>query len=334
MIQPMTRRIDISAKTIIFITAFFLSLWIVFQILDIILLLFLAFIFMSALSPLADRISRRGVPRVLAVIIIFVLILASLSGLITVGLTPFINQTSSLFTKLAEVISSLLQTTRIDQSVINQELANLSRELVNFTVDVFRNIISFVTVLVITIYMVLDREKIEHYLTSLFVGRQEKVKKLLVRIEDKLGAWLRGQVILSLIVGSLTFVGLFLLGVEFALPLAIIAGLFEVVPVIGPILAAIPAILVALTISPFATALVTILYFAIQQLEGHLIVPQVMRRAVGLNPILVILAVTVGGRLLGLGGALLAVPIAVVIQLIIQEGLGPDSEKNIIEEIP
>lgn len=119
----------------------------------------------------------------------------------------------------------------------------------------------------------------------------------------------------------LTYISLVILGVEFALPLAIIAGLLEVVPVIGPIIAAVPAILIALTISPFLAVLVGGLYFAIQQLESHLIVPQVMKRAVGINPLLVILAISVGSRLLGIGGALLAVPLTVVIQVVLQEVL-------------
>ena len=130
---------------------------------------------------------------------------------------------------------------------------------------------------------------------------------------------MRGQLILSLLIGTTTFIGLTLLGVEYALPLAIIAGLLEVVPVIGPIISGIPAVLVALTVSPLLAVLVGGLYLAIQQVESHVIVPQVMKRAVGLNPLLVILAVSVGTRLLGISGALLAVPIAVVIQVVAKE---------------
>ena len=110
--------------------------------------------------------------------------------------------------------------------------------------------------------------------------------------------------------------------------MAVVAGILEVVPVIGPIISAIPAILVALTLSPVLAGGVTSMYFVIQQLENHVIVPQVMKKAVGLNPLLVILAVAVGGRLLGFGGALLAVPITVVLQIIVGEVLkGDESEK-------
>lgn len=319
----MISRIDISHKTIIFITVFLLLLWILFQIRDIILLLFVAFIFMSALAPSVEKLKSIGIPKPLAIATIFLLVIGSLIGIITVGFTPFINQTSSFSQRLNETFEKLFQVSFIDQSIIQQEISSFSRQAINFTLNLFENFISFVTVIVITFYLLLDKEKIESRATALFVNQQEKVKTLLRVIEDKLGAWLRGQVVLSLVVAVLTYIGLVALGVEFALPLAIIAGLLEVVPVIGPIIAAIPAILIALTVSPFFAVLVGGLYFAIQQLENHLIVPQVMNRAVGLNPLLVILAISVGGRLLGIGGALLAVPIAVVIQVILQEVLKP-----------
>lgn len=317
----MIRKIDISSKTVIFITAFGLLLWILLHILDIILLFFVAFILMSALAPLVQRLRRWGVPKIVAVLLVFFLMLGAIVGLLTAGLSPLLSQTSNLVQRLGETLSSLLQTNIIDQTVIQQEMSRLSAQLVTLSVDVFKNLISWVSVLVVTIYMLLDQEKLEDYATSFFGERKERIKGLLNKIEYKLGSWLRGQAILSLTVGILVYIGLVALGVEFALPLAIIAGLLEVVPVIGPIISAIPAILIGLTVSPLFAALVGGLYLVIQQLESHVIVPQFMKRAVGLNPLLVILAVSIGGRLLGIAGALLAVPITVVILLIIEEGL-------------
>lgn len=317
----MTRRIDISYKTVIFIAVFGILLWILFHILDIILLFFVAFILMSALNPLVERLMGWRVPKILAVLLVFFLVIGTVIGLLTAGLSPLVSQTSNLVQRLGETINSLLQTNIIDHTVIQQEASKFSTQVVSFTVDLFRNLISWVSVLVVTIYMLFDRQKMEDYTTSFFGERQGQAKELLRKIEDKLGAWLHGQVVLSVAVGTLVYLGLVLLGVEFALPLAIIAGLLEVVPVIGPIIAAIPAILIGLTVSPLFAALIGGLYLAIQQLENQIIVPQVMKRAVGLNPLLVILAVSIGGRLLGITGALLAVPIAVVIQLVLQEGL-------------
>lgn len=317
----MPRRIDISAKTVIFIAAFGILLWILFHILDIILLFFVAFILMSALSPLVARLRKVGVPRILAVLLVFFLTLAMIVGLITAGLSPILSQTNNFMQKLGETLNSILQINAIDHTVVQQEMSRFSAQFVSFTVDLFKNLISWVSVIVVTVYMLLDQEKLEDYATSFFGNKKGAVRKLLTMIEDKLGAWLRGQVVLSLAVGVMVYIGLLLLGVEFALPLAIIAGLLEVVPVMGPIISAIPAILIGLTVSPLFATLIGLLYLGIQQMESHVIVPQLMKRAVGLNPLLVILAVTVGGRLLGIGGALLAVPIVVVILLVVTEGL-------------
>lgn len=276
---------------------------------------------MSALSPTVDQLTKFKVPRVVAVLLVFLLAIASVVALFTIGLTPLITQTSSLTQKLVDITNTLLNTHIIDEAVIKEQLSSASGQLVNVTVDIFKNFIALVSTMVITVYMMLDRRKIEDYGTSFFGTRQERAQVLLRRIEDKLGAWLRGQIILSFVIGICVYIGLTIFGIEFALPLAIIAGLLEVVPVLGPIISAIPAVLIALTVSPIFALLIAGFYLAVQQLEGHLIVPQVMKRAVGLNPLLVILAVSIGSRLLGIGGALLAVPIAVVIQLVIQEGL-------------
>lgn len=325
----MTRRIDISSKTVVFVAVFGILLWIIFHILDIILLFFVAFILMSALAPLVGRLQKMKVPKILAVLLVFFSVLAAIISLLTLGLTPLLSQTSNLVERLGETLNTFSQAKLIDQGVVQQEMSRLSTQLVGITVDLFKNLISWVSVLVVTIYMLLDREQMEEYATSFFGGRQEHVRKLLRKIEDKLGDWLRGQVVLSAVVGILVYIGLVVLGIEFALPLAIIAGLLEVVPVIGPIISAIPAILIGLTVSPLFAALIGGLYLAVQQIESHVIVPQLMKRAVGLNPLLVILAVSVGGRLLGVAGALLAVPIAVVIQLIIQEGLNIEVNEGV-----
>ena len=141
---------------------------------------------------------------------------------------------------------------------------------------------------------------------------------IIVAIERKLGAWVIGQLALAVIVGVITYIGLTLLGVEFALSLSIIAGIFEIVPIIGPIISAIPAVLVALTMSPMMALLVAGLFFVVQQLENNIFVPIVMRRAVGIPPIVTILALTIGGKLAGVAGIMLAVPLVVAMQVIFQ----------------
>lgn len=319
----MTRRVDISYKTIIFITVFLISLWVLFLIRDVILLLLISFILMSAFAPLVDRLVKWRVPRPAAIGLIFILFIGGVAGLVTVGLTPLINETSNLIRGLTESLSVFLQVNLVDQSVIQNELSKFSGQIIDLTLNLFDFILRFVTVLVITFYLLLDREHIEERVAALFVNHKGRAEKLIKDIESKLGSWLRGQMILSIVIAVSVYIGLTIIGLDYALPLAIIAGLLEIIPIIGPIIAAAPAVLIAFTTSVPLAVIVGIMYAVIQQLESNIIVPQLMKRAVGLNPLLIIIAITVGGRLLGVGGALLAVPIAVVIQVVAQEILSP-----------
>ncbi|MBI4036373.1 AI-2E family transporter [Candidatus Daviesbacteria bacterium] len=321
----MSRKIDISHKTIIFVTIFLLSLWIVYHILDLLLLLFVALIFMSALSPLISFLQKLKIPKVLGVLIIYLLFLGAIGGLLTVSFTPLIEETTKLALTLPSALADLLKVNNLDPNVIQSEVSNLSKNLFSTTRAIFDNIITIIFLLVLTFYLLLERENLEKRAAFLFTGQEDRIQKLLMEIEGKLGAWLRGQLFLSLIIGVLVYLGLSVLQIPYALSLSILAAFTEVIPVIGPIISAIPAILLALTISPVLAAVVTAMYFVIQQLENHLVVPQVMKKAVGLNPLVVILAIAVGGRLLGIGGALLAVPIVVVLQIIVLDIL---REKN------
>lgn len=315
----MSRRVDISYKTIIFITAFLLGLWVIYQILGLILLLFVAFIFTSALSPIVNVLHKYKIPKALGIAMVYLVIVLGLGSLIAISFTPLITETGNLMSALPNVLNSLLVFGHIDPNVINSQIPDLSKSFVTLLQAFFNNFITLIFLLVITFYLLLEKDEVERRAAKLFVGNEQRIKNLFEQIEEKLGSWLRGQIALSVIIGVLVYIGLLLLQVPYALPLAIWAGLLEVVPVIGPILSSLPAILVALTISPVLAGVTALTYFVIQQLENHIIVPQVMKKAVGLNPLLVILAVAIGGRLLGFGGALLAVPIAVVLQIVVTD---------------
>lgn len=320
----MNRRVDISHKTVIFITVFLLLLWITYLILDVILLFFVAVIFMSAMAPIVDRLSSFKIPKTLATIVTYLAVIGIIVGLVSFVIRPLAEQTPTLVLTLPHTLEQLLPPGLIDRSVLQQELTNFSKNAVSFSLTIFSNFVALISVAVLTFYLLLEKDRAEKLLSQLFVHHEEKAKKLIDRIEYKLGAWLRGQIILSVVIGLLVYVVLFILNVPYAIPLAILAGLLEIVPVIGPIIAAIPAILIAYVMSPILALMVALSFFVIQQLENSFIVPQVMKKAVGLNPLIVILAITVGGRLLGIAGALLAVPITVVVQLILEEVLHKD----------
>lgn len=315
----MIHKVDISHKTIIFITLFILSLWIIYLIRDLLIILFVAIIFVSALSPSVNFFVRLKLPKVLSIAMTYVIIISVLTGFLIIIIPPLVEQSNRLIATSPPLITQFFSVINIDKSLLSSELTALSKNLFSITLSLFDNLLAIVFLLVITFYMLLEKNNLESRIASLFKNREEQVKRSIVKIEEKLGAWLQGQLILSLLVGILAYIGLTILNIPYALPLALIAGVMEVVPVIGPIISAIPAIFIALTISPLLSVIVAATYLIIQQLENSLIVPQVMKRAVGLNPLIVILAIAIGSRLLGISGALLAVPIAVVFQIIAAE---------------
>lgn len=315
----MIQKIDISHKSVIFIAVLILSLWLIYLIRDLLVILFVAVILMSALSPLVKFFVKLKLPKALGIAVTYIVIIGLLSAAIAVILQPLIEESTRLIVTLPSVVGQLFNIANIDKSVFQSELTYLSKNIFSVTLAIFDNLLAIIFLLVITFYLLLERENLETRIASLFIGKEERIKKSIIAIEEKLGSWLRGQLFLSVIVGLLSYTGLFILNVPYALPLSLIAGVLEVVPVIGPIISAIPAIFIAATISPVLAMGVAAMFFVIQQLENHLIVPQVMKRAVGLNPLMVILAIAIGSRLLGFAGALLAVPLAVVAQIIVTE---------------
>lgn len=289
--------------------------WLLFEIKEILLSLFLAFILMSGLLPFADGLHRRKVPRILAVAITYFSALF-LVILLIVPLVPFfIAQVQLLFAKLPLFVNqaATLFGFEVDASSIHQfitdEFATIGRSAYSVTTKVFSGLFSTLTILVVTFYLLLDKQRVQKGIASVFPKQtQEKVHTIVMHVEEKLGAWLRGQIVLSLFIGVLTWVVLTVLGLEFALSLAVLAGILEIVPTLGPILSAIPAIIVAISVSPTLALTVVFAYLAIQAVENNILVPKIMEKAVGLHPILIIVGVMAGARLLGVVGALLSIP--------------------------
>lgn len=332
----MNRKIDISHKTIFFIVAFLGLLWALFIIRDVIILLFIAVIFMSALSPIINKLEKFKIPRSLAIALVYVVIIGLVSLLISFVVTPLVEETTNLLTNFPNYLSTLIpESGLIDRTVLQQEFGNFSKNALEVSLTIFNNILGFISIAVLTFYMLLERDKLDKLIAQFFIGKEERIARTTKRIEEKLGSWMRGQIALTLIIGTTSYIGLTALGVPYALPLAIFAGILEIIPVIGPIISAIPAVMIAYLISPFSALTVALLYLVIQQLENHLVVPQVMKKAVGLNPLAVIIAVAIGGRLLGIAGALLAVPITVVAQIITEDLITAkdieETEKQIVD---
>ncbi len=323
--MPLPQKIEISHKTIIFTVFFLLFLWLIWEIHDIIILLFTSFILTSAAQPLIDRLEHRNVPRALAIMALYVVGIIFLSLTTSTILPPLIVQSVRLGNQLPTYLSVFLAQFNLgglNIETLSGQIGPLTQSVVFLTFGIFGNILSLLTLLVFTFYFLLERKRLDYYFAHFF-GSQlgDRMFSIILKVEGRLGAWVRGQIILMLIIGIATYIGLLLLGIEYALALALIAGIMEIVPVVGPIVSAIPAIIVALAISPSPLVALGVvgLYFVIQQLENHLIVPTVMRKAVGLPPIVTLVALMVGGRIGGIIGAILAVPVLVTILVIVRE---------------
>lgn len=292
---------------------FIAVVWLLFALRGILLAFFVSYIIMAALSPMVDALRKQRLPKTAAVIITFSLAVV-LFLLLIVPLVPFfITQIQQLFKSFplyldqaASIVGVPLDVRGVSQIIPTESLGNNAFAFVG---GVFGGVFSIITVLALSFYLLLDYDGSRKTISSLFPKKyQDEALLLVTQINEKLGAWLRGQIILSITIGLLTWIILTVLHMPFALPLAVLAGLLEIIPTIGPIIAAIPAVIVAFTISPNMALVIVVAYLVIQALENNLLVPRIMQRAVGLNPIAVIIGIIVGGQLLGVMGALLSVP--------------------------
>jgi len=324
--------IDISTSTILRVILIVLGVYFLYLIRDVLLIVFVAVIVAAAVDGPVDWLARHRVRRVFGTAIIYLAVFALLTLFIYLIFPPLAGQIKVLAISLPELMNKLgvgvqIIEQKIGYDTIQRLLENFSNQLsgaasnvVGTTVNVFGGIFNAAMVLVISIYLVVQDKGIKNFLTSIVPkNHQPYVISLVERIQLKLGAWLRGKLLLMLIIGTLVFIGLKILGVKFALVLALIAGLFEIIPFIGPIMAAIPAVILAFFQSPLLALLVVALYIIIQQLESYLITPQVLKRVTGLNPLIVILALIVGGKIAGLLGMVVAVPIAAAISVFLSD---------------
>ena len=184
----------------------------------------------------------------------------------------------------------------------------------------FGGIFGFVTILILSFYMLVDSQQTVRTFVRLFPRTERpRVEDACLRVTAKVSAWLGGQLLLAGIIGGSAALALWLFGVPYFYVLALIAGVGEMVPVVGPLLAAIPAVAVALTVSPALGLGVAVFFFLQQQFENHVLVPKIMSRQVGVSPVIVISALLIGGSLLGIVGAILAVPSAAILQVLFEE---------------
>jgi predicted PurR-regulated permease PerM len=283
-----------------------------------------------------ERAAGRGtqrVPRWLAILVIYVTIVGALTvaGLLIVP--PLIDQAEDLWRRMPELLSRAQQffvnrhlldhPITLEEAVRNAPGPGQAVNTVAMAVGtVFGGILTLATVLILTFYLLVDSESLFEGFARLFPhADRPRIRSAALKISDKVSAWLRGQLMLGGLVGLSGALGLFLLGVPYFYVLGLIVAFGELIPIVGPVLSAVPGLLVALTVSN-ETALFTLIFFFVQQqVESQVLVPKVMGRQVGVSAVGVIVALLIGGELLGVVGAILAVPTAAIIQVVFQEVL-------------
>ncbi|MBU0618828.1 AI-2E family transporter [Patescibacteria group bacterium] len=317
------KKIEISYRTIVFTFGFMGLLWFLYQIKGVLFLLFLAIILMSILRPGVVWLENKKVPRVWAILTIYLLLLVTVGSILAVIITPLAVQTGSLLSRLPEIFSRLnvFQLEVSNLGFIGSEMIKLPQQVIRLVSSATANLLYLFTLLVMTYYLLLEREHLTNYLSVLFGDGdgQKKAQAVVGEIERVLGGWARGQLILMLIIAVMSYVGLSLLGVPSAIPLALLAGLLEFITNIGPTLALVPAAIVGFSISPLMGVTVIVLYLLIQQVENNLLVPKIMRQAVGLNPLITITLILSGYKVAGAAGTILAVPLFLTLKILLSE---------------
>jgi len=315
-------KIEISSKTIIFTIFFFLFMGFLWQIRELIFSLFIAFIIAGALRPAVDFFEKNRIPRKLSAFFVYFLFVFLIINLFALILPPLINEIISLFKTLPSVIersfSNYLPVINLD--FLTQNLPGFASRSFEFIKGFFSNAIFVTTTLFFGFYFLVEKHLASKLFGNFFEEKEiDRIEIISERAQKRMSSWFWGEVVLMIIVGSLTYLGLLLIGMKYSLALAVLAGLLEVIPNLGPILSAIPAAIIGLSHSPLLALYNVGLYFIVQQLENNLIVPVIMRKATGLHPIITLIALIVGGKLAGILGVLLAVPVTIFIETVIIE---------------
>lgn len=333
MAESQKTSISISTSSIIKVIVAALAMYLLYTIREIVLILIISMVLASAMDPLVDWLYRKAkFPRGLSVIMVYLIFIAAVVGVIYFVVPPMIDQFADLGARLENFrdeinsrtssLAGVLRELGIERGLsdLGKNFTNLTGSFFKTTLGVFSGFIEVIAVLAISFYLISSESGMKNFIKSLVPFRhQAYAVRLTDRVQNKIAYWLLGQVILSGFIFLFTFIGLTLLGVKNALALALLAGLLEIVPYLGPILSAIPAILLAFVQSPSLALFVLVLYLVIQQVENYVLVPKIMGRTVGANPVVILVAVLVGFKIAGIIGMLLAVPIVAAVSVFLND---------------
>jgi predicted PurR-regulated permease PerM len=317
-----------------------LGFWLLYRFNQVIFTLFIAIVIGTVIRPAVAWLNRRGLPQTAGVIVVYILIFLLLTGFLLL-LFPLISQQGAtiaavmpdyyqnlrqwvvnhpnpFLASLSEFLPAALPTLRNLRPAqqTDQEMMASAGQVAGYATSLARGIFTAIMVLALAFYWTLEGPRIiKSFLLLIPQTQRESISELISAMEDKVGFYMVGQAFLCMVIGILALISYMLIGLPNALVLALIAGVLEAVPMIGPLIGAVPAALVALSIAPDKLIWVIVATVVIQQLENSLLVPRIMKKAVGVNPFVTLLALFAFSTLFGLAGALMAIPMAAMIQL-------------------
>jgi len=326
-------KVTITSMTILKILAVVVVLMFVYAIKEILVLILMSMVLAAAFDPWVDWMKKRGIPRVVGIALIYLILISVVSLAVALIIPPVIDQLGELYATFPVIVEKFsgffnsIQGFNLDslQESIQSSFGSLETGrtvagLFSAVGNFFGGLFGVFAILVMTFYMVIKEDNISKLVKLVSPQRYHSfLINLLKNISKKLGLWLRGQLLLGLIVGLSVYVGLSIIGVKYALILGLLSAVTELVPYIGPLIGAVPGVFIAFTQAPILGLGAVIIYIVVQILENYFIVPRIMSRVVGLSPLMVIIALLIGAKIAGVLGALLAVPVALIIATVLKD---------------
>lgn len=329
---------NISFKTLFKIAVFLLGVYLLFTLRGLGLIILTGIVIASVVEPAVKWFVKRNIPRAISAILVYALIIGSLTMFFSFAIPPLAGEMASAVNSIPKYVKTIDIFTPIDKnaykgtkalfpdipstisvgdviSKTTDAVSNFSGGMFDTVAGFFGGIISVILVMVISFYLSVREDGVGEFLSIVTPPEKEKyVRGLWQRAETKIARWMQGQVMLGLVVFVFIYIGLTLIGVKHALLLALIAGIFELIPVIGMTLSAIPAFFMGVLDGGIGVGLFIVgLYLVVQQIEAHVFYPLVVKKLIGVPPLLVIISLVAGAELAGLVGAILAVPVSVAL---------------------
>jgi len=323
----------------IFVVCVFLIFWLLYRLQTVLLLFFVAIVLGTAIRPAVEWLYRRGISRTNGVIIVYILIASLFTAFLAIIVPLLAEQTTQLSQNLPEFYISvrnwLLDSDNrflrnigarvpaqlgllLNSNPTTEEVLDQVTKTILYVNVLIKGLLSTLAIFLLAYYWNQEGQSVIRTMLRLIPpNRKKEFLEFIDHVEMKLGAYIRGQAILCLIIGVLAFLAYILIGLPFALALGIFAGVMEMIPVFGPAIGAIPALLVGLSVGPEKAIWVVVATVLIQTAENIYLLPRVMNKSMGVNPIIILLSMVAFGALFGFAGVLMALPLAAILQFVI-----------------